>query len=411
MSITATQNYALVVSQRIDAERLALANRWLEHLKELLVVPANGVFPSTRLLDHIPSLIGEIAAYVRAPADEEIAANAAVIDKARELGVLRHAQQASVHQLLREYEILADLLESFVVDETARLGLQPSSEECFEILRRLTRSIRTLLRTTIDTFVGEYTTAIHERNERIKSFNRMASHELRSPIGTLLFAATVLKREAVRADPDRVARIATTVHTNAERLSWLVQNLQRLTHLSDVTDLPTEQRVELATVAAEVARQLEEMATARGVAIRIGQGLPVLFGDPARLELVLLNLVSNAIKYSDPGKGESFVEIAAADNDAATGTFTICVRDNGIGIATADQPAIFERFYRAHAHLDAELGVTGTGLGLAIAAECTDALGGSIRCESAIGQGTTFFVTLPSGDPASTTSSSAIPAV
>jgi hypothetical protein len=93
-------------------------------LNDLLVVPADEVFPSDQLLDHIPTLIGEIAEYLRAPAEEEIAANAAVIDKARELGMLRHSQRASVHQLLREYEILSELLETFVVEE---LPSQPPS--------------------------------------------------------------------------------------------------------------------------------------------------------------------------------------------------------------------------------------------------------------------------------------------
>jgi signal transduction histidine kinase len=257
------------------------------------------------------------------------------------------------------------------------------------------------MRTTVETFVSEYTTAIHERNERIKSFNRMASHELRSPIGTLLFAAAVLKQDPIRTDPDRVAKIATTVHANAERLSWLVENLQRLTRLSEITDVPSEQRVELSAVAAEVSRQLEEMAASRGVTIRVAPGLPVLGGDPARLELVFMNLVSNAIKYSDPGKSKAFVEITHVEHDVTETTVTICVRDNGLGIAEADRPAIFERFFRAHPHLDGERGVTGTGLGLAIVAECVSALGGSIRCESMIGQGTTFLVTLPSGDPSS----------
>src|SRR6185295_3911153 len=131
-------------------------------------VPADAVFPSNQLLDHIPALIDEIAAYLRAPAADEIAANTAVMNKARELCILRHEQQASVHQLLREYEILGEILESFVFDETRRLGLVPTCDECFEVLQRLTRSSRILMRTTVDTFVGEYTAAIQERNERIK---------------------------------------------------------------------------------------------------------------------------------------------------------------------------------------------------------------------------------------------------
>src|SRR4029450_6616809 len=113
-------------------------------LKELLTVELNDVFPSDQLLDHIPVLITEIAAYLRAPAEQEIAANAAVIDKARELGMLRHAQQASVHQLLREYETLGEILESFVTEETERLGLRPTAAECFGVVRRLRRSGRAL---------------------------------------------------------------------------------------------------------------------------------------------------------------------------------------------------------------------------------------------------------------------------
>jgi signal transduction histidine kinase len=227
----------------------------------------------------------------------------------------------------------------------------------------------------------------------------MASHELRNPVGTLLFAAAALMNDAVRSDAHRLDKVATTIRTNSERLAWLIQNLQRLARFSDPLDVPSQQQVELYALASEVARQLEEMATAKGVTIRVVTGLPMLFVDPARLELILLNLVSNAIKYSDPAKPESFVEVAPYVPAQADGVCGICVRDNGLGIAEADRVAIFDRFFRAHAHLDSVLGVTGTGLGLAIAVDCVQALSGSITCESAVGEGTTFFITLPSTPP------------
>src|ERR1019366_9126335 len=144
-------------------------------------------------------------------------------------------------------------------------------------------------------------------------------------------------------------------------------------------------------------RQLDEMAVARNVSIRVSPDLPILVADPARLELVLLNLVANAIKYSDPECPDPFVQIAPThpEQDAAAPAdpriCAIMVRDNGIGIPEADQPAIFDRFFRAHAHLDHELGVTGTGLGLAIVIDCVQALDGTVRCESQPGAGTTFF--------------------
>jgi len=399
-SLTA-EDYTSVIADRMAAERLTLSAQWLARLREVLTVTANEVFPSEQLLDHIPVIVDQIAGYLSAPAEEEIAANAAVMDKARELGLLRHQQRASAHQLLHEYEILGEILEAFLVGETGRLSLRPSVAECFGVQRRLTHSVRVLMRTTVDTFIGEYTATIQEQSDRIKAFNRTASHELRSPIGTLRFAGALLEHEAVRQDPQRLAKVAATVRSSADRLAWLVENLQRIAQMRDVVDMPSEQRVELTQLAEEVARQLSDMAAARGVAIRVAPDLPGLLADPARIELVLLNLVANAVKYSDAQKPERFIEIvrarrtedAVAPADGAT--CTICVRDNGLGIPEADQPAIFDRFFRAHAHLDQELGVTGTGLGLAIVIECVDALGGSIRCESLAGEGTTFFITLP----------------
>src|SRR4030095_9538649 len=126
----------------------------LAGLRQLLTVTPNEVFPSEQLLDHIPVLVDQIARYLAAPETDEIAANAAVMDKERELGLLRHQQRASAHQLLHEYEILGEILERFLVEEAGRLGLQPSVANAFGVHRRLTRAVRVLMRTTVDTFVS-----------------------------------------------------------------------------------------------------------------------------------------------------------------------------------------------------------------------------------------------------------------
>ncbi len=395
MASTTLDTYADLVARALAAERTSIAQQWLVRLHAILDVPAVEVFPSADLLDHIPTLIDDIASYLRAPEQEEIAANAAVIDKARELGMLRYHQNASVHQLLREYEILGEILEEFVADATARLHLTPTPADCFEVVGRLTRAVRTLMRTTVDTFIAQYTAVIEERNDRIDKFNRMASHELRTPIGTLVFAATLLANRDITSDSRRLDQVVSVVRNNVDRLSWLVQNLQRMARLDQALDTPNHQRVDLEVLAKEVRRQLEEMAVARGVDIRVGP-LPTIVADPARLELVLLNLVSNGIKYRDPDKSQPVVEILsihAPDDDSTMCAFE--VRDNGIGIPADALEAIFQRFYRAHEHLDTTLGVSGTGLGLSIVVDCVKALGGAIACESSPGEGTAFRVTLP----------------
>jgi signal transduction histidine kinase len=136
------------------------------------------------------------------------------------------------------------------------------------------------------------------------------------------------------------------------------------------------------------------MAEAKGVEIQVGDRMPSLVIDMARLELILMNLISNAIKYCDPAKPHRFVSIesVSAEREDHVG---IMVRDNGIGIPEANLSTVFRRFVRAHASRDSELGVRGSGLGLAIAAECAEAVGGSIHVESSVGEGTTFLVTVP----------------
>src|SRR5713101_5978320 len=99
-------SYSDILSERIAAGQRGLAQDWLARLIQLLPVDVRDVFPSDKLLDHIPSIIEQIAVYVRAPEEEEFAANTVVIEKAQQLGRLRHSQQASVHQILREYALL-----------------------------------------------------------------------------------------------------------------------------------------------------------------------------------------------------------------------------------------------------------------------------------------------------------------
>ena len=395
MGESTAADFGEIIATRLRAEHVALSARWLERLRALLPVAATEIFPSENLLDHIPSLIQEIAAYVQAPGEEAVAANTAVIAKAKELGELRHAQRASIHQLLAEYRLLGAILSSFVMEEFDRLEVSPVARDVIEVNRRLSDALWMLLQTTVDTFISEYTTTIANHTSRLEGFNRMVSHELRQPLATLLYAIPLLKDAVVRADGDKQQHLFDVLERNGRALMDMMGKLELVSRLQiSPTETPDVQLVDVAAIGHEVARQLREMAEARGVAITIADELPSITIEVARLELILMNLVSNAIKYSDPDKPEPCVDVAMAP-DAPDGSCTIVVRDNGIGIAEADQAAVFDRFFRAHVHLDQELGVSGTGLGLAIVADCVQALGGAIRCESRAGEGASFFVTLP----------------
>lgn len=401
-----TDRFDHSIAGRIRAKSQALAMRWLERLDEILTIDRQRIFPTKDLLDHVPQLIEEIAAYVGAPEVEELAANTAVVAKARELGLLRYAQQASVHQLLREYHLLGGILETFVSEETVRLGLTTPPADVLAVAARISHALRVLQQTTIDTFIAEYTDRIAAQHARLEGFNRLVSHELRQPLGTLQFSLRTL-RTPVADDPAKRDRLLEVASANVQRLIDLTRRLEEIARLQHRDgDDPARQEVDLGALAKEVARQLREMADNRDVAIRTAEDLPVIVTDVARVELVLMNLVSNAIKYSDASKPERWVEIflSGATDDGRT----ICIRDNGIGVPAADVPYIFENFFRASPEKDAQLGIKGSGLGLAIVAECVEAIGARISVGSVEGEGTAFDLWLPVNpkrpDEATTTS-------
>ena len=386
------QGYSRLVGESLQRAHYDLATRWLDRLVALLPVEPQSVFATHLLLDHIPSLIHEIGKYVAAPADEDIAAKAIVIDKARELGQLRHKQQASVHQVLREYDLLGEILEQFLIDETRAFAGGVTGIECLEVMRRVNRAVRVLMQITASTFIGEYTDTITQQATRLDRFNRAVSHELRNVLGTLQFGAEVLDDATARHDEARHRQIVGILRRNSDRALKIIRSFERLPRSGIMADTPSEQTVEVREIVDEAFRQLRDMADARGVQLRAGGEFPMLYLDTGALELILINLISNAIKYSDPRKAEKFIQVDGGHHD---GTYELRVADNGLGIPADAAARVFERFTRAHADLDADLGIEGTGLGLSIVEECVKSMNGEIRLATEEGKGTTFTILIP----------------
>lgn len=388
-----TTGFSSAIADRIASEHALLAARWFARLNELLPVGANEVFPSDSLLDHIPSLIVDISAYLKAPEEEAIAANTLVVEKARELGTLRHRQRASLHQVLREYQLLGGILLRFAEDESIRLVLTPTAAECIGVVTRLHHAVGVLLQETVETFVSLYTETITEQSERLRQFTRMATHEWRQPLAPISTAVSLLRMPGLT--PAQYGLTVDMIARNVASLVDMTLKLERLARLDSDTDSPIVQAVSLNVVAQEAARQLREMADARDVQLRVAPDMPAAIVDVGRLELALVNLLSNAIKYSDPAKDSRIVEVSALAAD--DGSCSLVIRDNGVGIPPSRITRIFQRFTRAHAdHADFE-SISGVGLGLAIVDDCVSALGGSVTVESEEGVGTTFVLALPAG--------------
>jgi signal transduction histidine kinase/CHASE1-domain containing sensor protein len=215
-------------------------------------------------------------------------------------------------------------------------------------------------------------------------FLSIASHELKTPLTSLVLLAGSLRAAARRGQLESAAVKSEAIRRNVDRLSRLVANLLDISRIgAGRLDVELEE-VDLGEVAQEVTTRFEDEARRSGCTLRIRVAEPVRGRwDRMRLDQVVTNLVSNAIKYG-PGKP---VEISVeADGDLAI----LSVRDHGIGIPEADQRRIFHRFERAVSRRN----YGGFGLGLWIVRQIVEALGGAVRVESAPGEGSTFTVQL-----------------
>jgi signal transduction histidine kinase len=380
------------LAARLESEHRRLATVWLNRLDTLLSVERNEVFPSQHLLDHIPDLIQEIAAYLRTPERQPIAANTAVMSKAAELGLLRFDQHASVHQLLREYQIFSEILEEFCAAEVAALGADADPAAAIGALSRALKAVRILQQQTVDAFITRYMEAIESKTAQLRSFSRLIGHEIRQPLGVLQVLSRVIPTQPGNTES---AALTESLERNVVRLGEVATKLERLTRLTRRPEgLPHEDTIDFGRLSADVAEQLRPMAEARGVRVEILSPLPSFATDSGRAELVLVNLVANAIKYSDPSKPVRTVQIGGSTTAAAARIF---VRDNGLGLPESKLRAIFDQFVRAHAQLDDELGVRGLGLGLSIVREAMEAMRGTISVESVEREGTTFTLDWPRG--------------
>jgi signal transduction histidine kinase len=214
------------------------------------------------------------------------------------------------------------------------------------------------------------------------------SHELRTPLNAILGFTELMIDNIYGEVPAKMRGVLDRVQSNGRHLLGLINDVLDLSKIEagqltlSVTDYS------LGDIVQAVITSVESLATEKGLSLKtnISPDLPAGRGDERRIAQVLLNLVGNAIKFTDQGE----VAISAS---AAGGVFTIAVRDTGPGIPKAEQVKIFEEFHQADN--SATKTKSGTGLGLSIAKRIIEMHGGRISVESSPGTGSTFSVSLP----------------
>ena len=214
------------------------------------------------------------------------------------------------------------------------------------------------------------------------------SHELRTPLAAVLGYAELLQEGIYGALPEKSLPILTRIRSNGQHLLGLINTVLDISKIEAGQFKLNLGEYALGSIVETVMVATESLAATKKLAFNmdVAKGLPYGLGDEQRLTQVLLNLVGNAIKFTDAGE----VRITAG---AANGHFELSVSDTGPGIPPEEREHIFEKFRQVDSSNTRAKG--GTGLGLAIAREIIEMHGGRIWVESTLGQGSTFRMQLP----------------
>lgn len=220
-----------------------------------------------------------------------------------------------------------------------------------------------------------------------REFVANVSHELRTPLTTVKsYAETLIEM----SDGEVQSKFLTTIVKETDRMTRIVKDLLTLSRLDEDTDAaPHKEEIDLDMFVGDIADRLKITAEKKNQTLtyKALSKLPPVFTDKDKLEQVIVNIISNAVKYTAVG-GKIEVFTGRVYND-----LYIKVVDNGIGIPKENLPRIFERFYRVDKARSR--GTGGTGLGLAIAKQIMDTLGGRITIRSEYGIGTEVIISLP----------------
>ena len=214
------------------------------------------------------------------------------------------------------------------------------------------------------------------------------SHELRTPLAAILGYAELIQEGFYGPLPDKALDTLTRIRSNGKLLLGLINTVLDIAKIESGQFTLNMAEYAIESVVETVRSATESLAQSKKLALKteVAKSLPVGLGDEQRLTQVLLNLVGNAIKFTDTGE----VRVTAK---AVNGHFNVSVTDTGPGIPEHERARIFEQFHQVDSSLTKAKG--GTGLGLAIAKQIVEMHGGRIWVESALGKGSTLQMELP----------------
>ena len=229
---------------------------------------------------------------------------------------------------------------------------------------------------------------LEEASQHKSQFLANMSHELRTPLNAILGYSELMADGAYGEPSEKMMGVLKRLESNGRHLLGLINDVLDLSKIEAGQLVLELSDYSVQDIAQTVRNTLEPLAADKKLAfkVEVAPELPPACGDGRRLTQVLINLVGNAIKFTDAGE----IVIKAVANN---GWFQVSVRDTGPGISTADQAKLFQEFQQADNTITRKKG--GTGLGLAISKRIIEMHGGRIWIDSVVGQGSTFAFSLP----------------
>lgn len=403
-------SFAHRVRQHLSSRTELLATEWLTHLRARLPENPRRIFPDHTLLNHIPIVLGRLAATL---VGEPLWEGDVVRRDFVALAELRRGQGYTSREIVVELQILRSLLIDDIEAFVSRGSEQSVSPiEVIKVLRTLDRGLDDFEAVAVGAFKEGDGSDRHERAHLLDTFGRAVTHELRNRLNGVALLLELVRldlAEQMRGGPDFAGGAAAVIANRPSssqssggdgierRFSSLRAKLRDVERVvEDVFAIavahgradPCERAFEsLALVIDGTLADVREYAEQRGVSFRIIGSVPTFTVDSARVRIVLINLFSNAIKYSDTKKAEQWVEIQADPTPAGC---RVQVADNGIGIPEDELQHIFVRYQRG----SLSPGIDGQGIGLALAQAAIAQLGSRLDVRSRVGEGSTFFFML-----------------
>lgn len=370
-----------------------LASRWLDSLKSIVLEDTRDIFPTEQYLDHIPSMIIEIGKIIKAEDSELALINTLITRKALELGSLRHEQNATVNQLLREYDLLAQHLETYVAERTEDYQFTLHPADMMDVCNNIHAIVRRILQDTVDSFVSKYVSTIEEQTEKLVHLNNFIGHEIRTPLQTAMLNVELILDENNHSAEDTETLM--DIKSAVEQVVATMNNVESLVNPAELADVdtPVRQTIGIVELATDITDQLQQSIADQDVQILFEDNLGTITTDTGKLRLILSNLLSNAIKYSDPNRPDSYVRLSR--KDFGDQRVRLIVEDNGIGISNELLSKVTELKVRAYEKRQHQRLVEGHGIGLFLVDEAVKFLDGNMSLKSTEGVGTTIFIDLP----------------